>query len=512
MTSVGQSTPISTSVHKITTATVTLRSTIGISTTKPLTSSKSGSSKTSSHAASTTSKPPTKKRDAHGDAEHCIPGACKGRIALETKKPSGKRDVHDGGRHSIHKAYREGIALETGLLAKKRDVHDEDRHTNSGAYKMRIILDKRPMEKRDAHDEDKHSIIGTYKVRIASAVRPPPGKRDVHGEGKHEIYGDYKMRTALETGLPMGKRSTHDEDKHNAPRTYKERTALETKKVPAKNNFRDGNAVLLTRQLKPGARALIDSTNSDEGSVVLISYFGICASNTTTSWSCTKKRNRAPSLDGAPLTFLELGGSLQGAISPLPPIIAVALQGTLVLLSCFLGFRSSTGLQTRLGKVFVVLAFAAFSASIFTAILFQSASGMIYSAFTTSDTIVVSKGSSGISLAWAGVFFTGLAMAGVITLVLFADAPKISGKAKKLSLVSRFFDYGGKQERDIEMPPVYHSPSQNEIHSSVVSERRELRPQKGNFRPESPAQKVHSERVENMRRGNSPFGNGWNMI
>lgn len=277
-------------------------------------------------------------------------------------------------------------------------------------------------------------------------------------------------------------------------------------KIPVGKRGNDG-------QPKALPRALASASGDDEGSVVLVSYFGVCASNTTTGWSCTKKRHRAETLGGSPPKFLKLGGSLQGAISPLPPIIAVTLQGSLLILSCFLGFRSSAGLHTKLGKVFLLLSFAAFNASVFTAVLFQSAAGMIYSAFIASETMVVSKGSSGIALAWAGVFFTTLAMAGVILLALLADPPQeTNNHAGGLSLMSRVFDKGGQRERDIEMPPVRDTSVRRDGPSLVRNERRDPHPQRGNSRPEAPAHKVYSERVAGMRRGVSPFGDRWNVI
>lgn len=254
------------------------------------------------------------------------------------------------------------------------------------------------------------------------------------------------------------------------------------------NNFK---TVLETRQDKEPVSALSainTSSGDDEGSAVLISYFGICASNTTTGWSCSKKRHQAESLEGSPLKFLKLGGSLQGAISPLPPIVAVTLQGSLIILSCFLGFRSSAGFHSKLGRLFLMLSFAAFSTSLLTAILFQSAAGMIYSAFITSETIVVSKGTGGIALAWAGAFFTSLAMAGVIMLALLADSPQET---------KNHINKGS--QRDIEMPAIRDT-----------SVRREPHPQRVHFGPTSGHK--YSEQVEDMKRGKPPFMNGWNVI
>ncbi|KAL0635803.1 hypothetical protein Q9L58_005237 [Maublancomyces gigas] len=259
------------------------------------------------------------------------------------------------------------------------------------------------------------------------------------------------------------------------------------------NNFK---TVLETRQDEEPVSALSainTSSGDDEGSAVLISYFGICASNTTTGWSCTKKRHQAETLGGSPIKFLKLAGSLQGAISPLLPIVAVTLQGSLIILSCFLGFRSSAGFHSKLGRLFLMLSFAAFSASLLTAILFQSAAGMIYSAFITSETIVVSKGTGGIALAWAGVFFTSLAMAGVIVLALLADSPQ---ETKNHSNNNK----GARGQRDIEMPAI----------RDTSVRRGEPHPQKVHFGP-TPGHK-YSEQVEDMKRGKPPFINGWNMI
>lgn len=270
------------------------------------------------------------------------------------------------------------------------------------------------------------------------------------------------------------------------------------------NNPRRNDAVVVARQVEEPVSTL-SATNTlggdDEGSAVLVSYFGVCVSNTTTGWTCTKKRHHAESLGSSPLKFLELGGSLQGAISPLPPIIAVALQGSLILLSCFLGFRSSAGLQTKLGKFFLILSFAAFGASLFAAVLFQSAAGMIYSAFITSDTIVVSKGSGGIALAWAGVFFTGLALAGVIMLALLANDPQ--GASNYVSKKE------GQQKRDIEMPPVRGTSVRAGGYGPGKNER--SHPQRGDFKPEGSGHK-YSQQVEDMKQGKSPFVNGWNVV
>lgn len=270
------------------------------------------------------------------------------------------------------------------------------------------------------------------------------------------------------------------------------------------NNLRRNHAVVVARQVEEPVSTL-SATNTlsgdDEGSAILVSYFGVCASNTTTGWTCTKKRHQAENLRSSPLKFLALGGSLQGAISPLPPIIAVALQGSLITLSCFLGFRSSAGLQTKLGKLFLILSFAAFGASLFAAVLFQSAAGMIYSAFITSDTIVVSKGSGGIALAWAGVFFTGLALAGAVILALLADDPRGAN-----NYVSK---KGGQQERDIEIPPIHNTSVRGGVYGPEKNER--SHPQRGDFRPEGSGHK-YSQQVEDMKRGKSPFVNGWNVV
>lgn len=271
----------------------------------------------------------------------------------------------------------------------------------------------------------------------------------------------------------------------------------------AGNNLRRNDAVVVARQVEEPVSTLpatntLSGDHDDEGSAMLVSYFGVCASNTTTGWTCTKKRHQAENLGSSPLKFLALGGSLQGAISPLPPIIAIALQGSLIILSCFLGFRSSAGLQTKLGKLFLILSFAAFSASLFAAVLFQSAAGMIYSAFITSDTIVVSKGSGGIALAWAGVFFTGLALAGVIILALLADDPRGANNyaSKK----------GGQQERDIEMPPVRDTSVRGGGYGPGKNER--SHPQRGDLG----LGHKYSQQVEDMKRGKSPFVNGWNVV
>lgn len=290
------------------------------------------------------------------------------------------------------------------------------------------------------------------------------------------------------SNIPARKRGAYDGSRRHIS---EEEIAEEESEVG--NNSKINDTVLETRQNEVSVSALSainTSSGDDEGSAVLVSYFGICASNTTTGWSCTKKRHQAETLGSSPSKFLKLGGSLQGAISPLPPIIAVTLQGSLIILSCVLGFRSSAGLHSKLEKLFLMLSFAAFSASLLTAILFQSAAGMIYSAFITSETIVVSKGTGGIALAWAGVFFTSLAMAGVIALALLADTPQ---EVKNHT-------NNNKRGQDIEMPAV----------RDTSVRRGEPHPQRGHFEPASGHK--YSERIEDMKRGKSPFGNGWNVI
>lgn len=298
--------------------------------------------------------------------------------------------------------------------------------------------------------------------------------------------GNFFQATPTASKILVAKRNVYGGDRRHISKEYEKEVTEEASEVGNnfKNNDDDAVAVLVARKELVSTPSATD-TFSDEGSAVLVSYFGVCASNTTTGWSCTKKRYQAETLEGSPMKFLELGESLQGAISPLPPMIAVTLQGSLIILSCFLGFRSSAGLHTKLGKAFLMLSFAALSTSLLTAILFQSAAGMIYSAFITSETVVVSKGTGGIALAWAGVFFTGLAMAGVIILALLADTPQEADKHTNT---------GGRRERDIEMPPI-----------------RDTSARKGNLGPVASSHK-YSERAEDMKRGKSPFGNGWNMI
>lgn len=257
------------------------------------------------------------------------------------------------------------------------------------------------------------------------------------------------------------------------------------------NNFESNDAIL--------ARQVEEHVSNDEGSAMLISYFGACASNTTAGWSCTKKRHQTDTLEGSPPKFLAFGGSLQGAISPLPPIIAVALQGSLIILSCFLGFRSSTGVQTKLGKLFLILSFAAFSASLFAAVLFQSAAVMIYSAFITSGTVVVSKGSGGIALAWAGVFFTSLALAGVIMLALLTDHDPPQGTKSHVNK---------RGSQDFEIPPVRDTSARGGDHNPVRGEKPYLQ---GGIGPEASSHK-YSQQINDMKRGKSPFANKWNMV
>lgn len=312
----------------------------------------------------------------------------------------------------------------------------------------------------------------------------------------------------------VSKRNTFGGDKRHIFQEYEEEAAWGIKTAAMNKGLYSRDILLMSRQPELAVRALDTTNNDDEGSIVIMSYFGVCASNTTTDWGCTKKRHQAGTIEGSPPKFLDLGRSLQGAISPVPPIIAVTLQGALMLFSLAFGFKSSTNLRTRLEKTFVILAFATFCASFFTAILFQSAAGMIYSAFTTSETIVVSKGSSGIALAWAGVFFTSLAMAGAIAIVLLADVPQNAKNNAKTSSMSNFFNRGARQERDIEVPPAHHSSLRCKNLTPASGEGRELHPQRGNLRPEAQDRDrgVYLERVDNMRRGNSSFGNGWNMI
>lgn len=298
--------------------------------------------------------------------------------------------------------------------------------------------------------------------------------------------GNFFQATPTASKILVAKHNVYSGDRRHIPKEYEKEVTEETSEVG--NNFKNNDgavAVLVARKELINTLSATD-TFSDEGSTVLVSYFGVCASNTTTGWSCTKKRHQAETLEGSPMKFLKLGESLQGAISPLPPMIAVTLQGSLIILSCFLGFRSSAGLHTKLGKAFLMLSFAALSTSLLTAILFQSAAGTIYSAFITSETVVVSKGTGGIALAWAGVFFTSLAMAGVIVLALLTDTPQEANNHAN--------NTGGRRERDIEMPPI-----------------RDTSARRGNLGPVASGHK-YSERVEDMKRGKSPFGNGWNMI
>lgn len=297
--------------------------------------------------------------------------------------------------------------------------------------------------------------------------------------------GNFFQATPAPSKILAGKRNAYDVQH----RITVEDVAEEVFEVG--NNFKSNGAIL--------ARQVEEHVSNDEGSAMLISYFGACASNTTAGWSCTKKRHQTDTLEGSPPKFLALGGSLQGAISPLPPIIAITLQGSLIILSCFLGLRSSTGVQTKLGKLFLILSFAAFSASLFAAVLFQSAAGMIYSAFITSGTVVVSKGSGGIALAWAGVFFTSLALTGVIILGLLADHDAPQGSKSHVN------KRGGQ---DLEMPPIRDTAARGGDHNPVRGERPYLQ---GVVGREASSHK-YSQQVNDMKRGKSPFASRWNMV
>lgn len=276
------------------------------------------------------------------------------------------------------------------------------------------------------------------------------------------------------------------------------------------DKLRDPRAVLMIRDHRTGREPTSTDGDhpSDEGTIVVIGYFGVCAISSTTNWVCTKSRGNVGSLTGAPQDLLKLAASIQGAISPLPPIITITLQGLLIFMTCFLGCRYTTNLSSKLGQAFALLAFASLSASIFTAILFQSASGVLYGAFSTSDTMVASKGSGGIALAWAAVFFTGLAMLGVMILLLISEATqKVKNRTKELKLISMLLGKGERRhEHDVEihpLPPVHHRDS-----GSFRTERGEQNPRTGDINQGS----GYVAKVENMKGGNKQHGGGWGMI
>ncbi|KAH0610422.1 uncharacterized protein H6S33_011949 [Morchella sextelata] len=212
---------------------------------------------------------------------------------------------------------------------------------------------------------------------------------------------------------------------------------------------------------------------TSEGTTVLISYFGICSRNRTSSLKCVKSRTDPKKLDPSSLEILRLGASIQGALSPYPPIIALTIQGVLMLLSIFTACRPGvTNLTTKLGQLLALLAFSAFSLSFITAILFQSASSVVYGTLSTHPTVVPSKGGNGIALAWAAVLFAGLGMAGVVLLLATGNSShrQENGRMKDFELGGSLFGCRGQSRgRDEEVRPpmvIHHSVGSGPHHES----------------------------------------------
>ncbi|RPB13802.1 hypothetical protein P167DRAFT_604724 [Morchella conica CCBAS932] len=201
-------------------------------------------------------------------------------------------------------------------------------------------------------------------------------------------------------------------------------------------------------------------TQTSEGTTVLISYFGICSRNRTSSLTCVKSRTDPKKLDPSTLEMFRLGASIQGALSPYPPIVALTIQGVLMLLSIFTACRPGvTNLTTKLGQLLALLAFSAFSLSFITAILFQSASSIVYGTLSTHPTVVPFKGGNGIALAWAAVLFAGLGMAGVVLLLVTGgnnSHRQESGRMKDFELGKSMFGCRGQSREDVRPPMVIH--------------------------------------------------------
>ncbi|KAI5844485.1 hypothetical protein DFP73DRAFT_584935 [Morchella snyderi] len=213
---------------------------------------------------------------------------------------------------------------------------------------------------------------------------------------------------------------------------------------------------------------------TDEGTTVLISYFGICSRSRSSLMSCVKSRTDPKKLDPSTIEIIRLGASIQGALSPYPPIIALTTQGVLTLLSIFTACRPGVvNLTSKLGQLLALLAFSAFSLTFITAILFQFASSIVYGTLSTHPAVVPFKGGSGIALAWAAVLFAGLGMAGVVLLLVTGGSGSHrqgNGRMKDFELGGSLFSCRGQSiGRDEEVRPpmvIHHSVGSGPHHES----------------------------------------------